>query len=461
MEGAWWSDDGDVIAALSSVVPLSRIPAAGGPPQSFTKMGSGEISHRWPQVLPGGRAVLFTATASPTGADNAKIEAISPATGEVRTLLRGGYYARYLPSGHLVYVHQGTLFGVKFDPARLEVRGTPVPLLNDLAANPVEGGGHFSFSNTGTFIYAAGKNAARGWQLAWLDQSGKIETCVSTPGLYGDPRISPDGRKIAFLDAESTIRIYDLDRGIETRLTLARDSDLPGWAPDSKHVFFKSGNGVFWSRSDGAGDPQKLFESTDSPRPYDYSVAAKRLAYHVVNSNTGADIWTVPLDLTDPDHPKLGKPEPYIQAPYDQLVPEFSPDGHWIVYRSTESGRPEIYVQPFPAAGRGKWQISTDGGLYGFWSNKGNKLFYETTDSRIMVLDYKVVGDTFVPGKPQPWSVKSDKQLPYAGLLNLDLAPDDKRFLVFSVPESAPGAQGSVHVTMLLNFFDELKRRIQ
>jgi hypothetical protein len=185
---------------------------------------------------------------------------------------------------------------------------------------------------------------------------------------------------------------------------------------------------------------------------------AERLACFEQNPDTGFDLWTLPLDLTDPDHPKPGKPEPFLSTPANEILPRFSPDGRWIAYRSDESGtNDEIYVRPFPNGSGGRWQISTGGGLYAFWSNNGRELFYETTDNRIMVVDYTVNSDSFVPGKPRPWS---DRQLFYAGSPHLDLAPDGKRFAVLALPETPPGEKGSVHVTMLLNFFDELRRRI-
>ena len=134
----------------------------------------------------------------------------------------------------------------------------------------------------------------------------------------------------------------------------------------------------------------------------------------------------------------------------------FSPDGRWIAYRSNESGTNEIYVRPFPGGRGGKWQISTGGGLYGIWSNNGRELFYETADNRIMVVDYTVNGDSFVSGKPRLWS---EKQIFYPGNSNLTLAPDGKRFAVFPMPEAAGPEKGSVHVTFLLNFLDELRRR--
>ena len=163
--GASWGEDGNIVTAIGINSPLSRIPAIGGPPQLLTKLGPGEATHRWPQVLPGGRAVLYTAASSPNSWEIANIEAVSLKTGQVKILQRGGFYGRYLPNGYLVYVHQGALFGVKFNADRMEVIGEPVPLLEDVAANSATGGGQFDFSANGAFVYASGKSAAQAWQL--------------------------------------------------------------------------------------------------------------------------------------------------------------------------------------------------------------------------------------------------------------------------------------------------------
>jgi len=218
---------------------------------------------------------------------------------------------------------------------------------------------------------------------------------TATPGTYALPRLSPDGRKLAFvLDGE--VAVYELERDTTTRLTSTRQSNAPVWAPDGRHIVFESGTSVFWTRSDGAGDPQRLLESSNNSVPWSMSSDGRRLAYFEVNPDTGFDIWTLPLDFSDPNHPRAGKPEPFLRTPADELIPMFSPDGRWIAYRSNESGSPEIYVRPFPAAGGGKWQISSGGGLYGLWSKDGHELYYETTDNRIMVVDYTVDGATFV-----------------------------------------------------------------
>ncbi len=455
--GASWGGDGTIAASLATVGPLSLIPAAGGASSPLTKLGSSEVSHHWPQFLPGGDAVLFTASSDVSLWDNANIEAISLKTGQVKIVRRGGYYGRYLPAGYLVYVRQGVLFGVKFDPGKLEVHGAPVPILQDVAANPTTGGGQFDFSDTGTFVYVAGKSAAQAWQVNWLDGSGKMEPLLAASGAYTNPRFSPDGRKLGFANG-GDIYIHDMERDTTSRLTFTGHSNVPVWAPDGKHIVFPSaGNGLFWVRSDGSANPQRLMEGQGIVVPFSLSPNGRQLAYFDISPETGYDIWTLPLDLTDPDHPRPGKPEPFLRTPADERRPRFSPDGRWIAYRSNESGGDEIYVRPFPAGSGGKWQISSGGGLNAFWSKNGHELFYETADNRIMVVDYTVNGDSFVPGKPRVWY---DKQLFRTGTSNLDLAPDGKRFAVFALPDSAPGAKASVHVTMLENFFDELKRRI-
>jgi Tol biopolymer transport system component len=244
-------------------------------------------------------------------------------------------------------------------------------------------------------------------------------------------------------------------------LTFTGHVNIAIWAPDGKHIVFPYvGNGFSfsWVRSDGSGEPQQVFHSPNLAGAWSFSPDGQWLACIERNPKTGFDLWTLPLDLSDPDHPKPGTPEPFLRTPADENVPRFSPDGHWIAYRSNESGSNEIYVRPFPDASRGRWQVSTGGGLYAFWSNNGRELFYETADNRIMVVDYSADGGTFVlKGKPRLWS---DRQLFYPGTSNLDLAPDGKRFAVLALPETTPGDKGSVHVVFFENFFDELRRRL-
>lgn len=460
--GATWSEDGTIIAALNIMAPLSKIPAGGGAPIPINRLTAGEVTDRWPQILPAADAVLFTTSSHLANQENGDIKAVSLRTGQVKVLVHGGYYGRYLPSGHLVYVRQGILFGVGFDVARLEVRGSPVPLLQNLAANATSGGGQFDISGEtsgGTLVYLSGAASAQRWRVMWLDGSGKMQPLIALPGTYTSPRLSPDGRKLSFV-IDGDAYVYDLDRATTTRLTFTRDVVTPVWAPDGRHLVVRSSSGSFtvsWIRSDGAGEPQRLMENQDVVVPWSFSPDGKHLAFQWRNSETGNDLWTLPLDLTDPEHPKPGKPELFLRTPAEELTQTFSPDGRWVAYRSNESGANEIYVRPYPNAIGGKWQISAGGGLYGLWSKNARELFYETQDNRIMVVEYTANGNSFVAGKSRLWS---PQQLFFPGNANLDLAPDGKRFVVLSMPEQAGLGQGSVHVMMLQNFFDEIRRRV-
>ena len=234
---------------------------------------------------------------------------------------------------------------------------------------------------------------------------------------------------------------------------------VPVWTPDGKHIVgsVSSNFGLDWMRSDVPGSVVHLLDSAENLVAWSFSPDGRHLAYFSRNPKTGFDLWTLPLDLTDPDHPKPGKPEPFLQTPADEIAPRFSPDGRWIAYRSNETGSDEVWVRPFPPSSAGKWQISSGGGLYGLWSSTGRELFYETADNQIMVMDYTVEGASFVRGKSRLWS---PKQLFFTGTSNLDLMPDGKHFAVLAIPESAGAEKSSVHVTMLQNFFDEARRRI-
>jgi serine/threonine-protein kinase len=457
--GASWGEDGNIVAALSQVGPLSVVPAVGGVPKLITKLPADETNHRWPQILPRAQAVLFTASPTITLQENAKIETVSLKTGKVTVLERSGYHGRYVPTGHLVYVHQGVLFGIRFDPAKPEVRGIPTPIVEDLAADPVSGSGQFDFSGaasgTGTLVYLAGKRSIQTPRVSWLDSAGNAQPLISAPGEYSQPRLSPDGGQLAFMSG-GDIYIYESERGTKTRLTFTGNANYPIWSPDGKHIAFRRDIEVWWIRSDGAGNPLKLLTNQSVPVPSSFTPDGRWLAYHDQDSATGQDLWTLPLDLSNPESPNAGKPQSFLRSGANELLPRFSPDGRWIAYRSDESGANEIYVRPFPAASAGKWQISNGGGLYAFWSKNGHELFYESSDNRIMVVNYTVASGSFVPGRPRLWL---DQRLFTLGTSNLDLAPDGKRFAVLTAPEAA-GEKTSVHVTMLLNFFDEIRRRV-
>jgi Tol biopolymer transport system component len=334
-------------------------------------------------------------------------------------------------------------------------------VIEDLSTNPLTGGGQFAFSSrptdSGTFVYLSGKHPAVSWQTAWLDSAGKFEPLHMAPGVYTNPRVSPDGNRLAIVNG-SDIFVHDLER--ETSMQLATGQvTAPVWAPDGNHLVYVSSTDryrILWVRADGTGEPVPIVESKDALLPHSFAPDG-RLAYYQRSRASRRDvIWTVPLDLTNPDHPKPGTPELFLQTTASALNPRFSPDGSWIAYSSTESGRGEFYVRPFPAARGGKWQVSNGGGgSYAFWSKNGHELFYEANGGRLMVVDYTVSRDIFLPGKPRPWTEK--QFLSGLAVPNADIHPDGKRFLVFAPLETG---KEPVQVTMLLNFFDELRRRL-
>ena len=221
--GGSWGEDGNIIAALSNRGALSRVPSFGGAPTAVTQLTSGEVSHRWPQILPGGKAVLFTSSTAGTGFDGASIEVMSLADHRRKTLQRGGTFGRYLPTsngaGHLVYISGGTLFAVLFDPDKLEVSGTPSPVLEEVAYSTAFGSAQFDFSRNGTLVYRNGKELGL-VTVQWLDSAGETQPLLAKPGSYGRPRVSPDGQRLALEVQNGLTRdtwVYDWQRDNMTR----------------------------------------------------------------------------------------------------------------------------------------------------------------------------------------------------------------------------------------------------
>jgi serine/threonine-protein kinase len=458
--GGSWGKDGNIIVG-TTLSGLVRVSSAGGTPQPLTQLKSGEATHRWPQILPDGNAVLFTSSPIAAANEGASIEVLSLKTGERKTLWRGGYYGHYLPSngshGHLIFVHQGAVFVVPFDPARLELQGTPVPLQEDVAVSPNNGTAEIDFSQNGTLVYLSG-NTGNAWPVVWLDSSGKTTPLISEPGTYLTPRFSPDGKWLALgvnTGGPGAVWRYDLQRDSMSRLSSAESLPYPVWTPDGKHIIFRSSGAINWIRSDGAGEVQELLKRSAQIIPFSLSPDGRRLAYTELSPNNATDLWTLPLDLSDPEHPKPGKPELFLGTQDNEQNPSFSPNGRWIAYYSNESGVNEVYVRPFPGPG-GKWQISSGGGYRPIWSQNDHEVFYETLtlDHQIMVADYTAKGDSFMAGKPRVWS---ETPIYDPGATNFALAPDGKRFAVFPTSDST-GKKDNLHVTFLLNFADELRR---
>jgi Tol biopolymer transport system component len=308
--------------------------------------------------------------------DESAIEVRSLRTGERKTIMRGGYYARYVPSGHLLYVHLGTLYAAPMDLKRLELTGPAAPVVEEVVSSTNGGFAQADFSQNGTLVYIRGKEASQ--TLVWIDSNGQTQPLRAAAAAYfGSVRFSPDGKRLALGWVEGgnqTLWVYEWERDTFTRLTFNPSLDgYPVWSPDGRHIIFNSVRhggvlNLYWMRADGAGEAIRLTESKTEQYPFSFSADGKRLAFMEVSPQTGFDLWTLPLEEAGSDHPKLGKPEPFLVTPFNEHRPMISPDGRWVAYQSDESGRNEVYVRPFPGPG-GKWQISNGYGTSPIWSH--------------------------------------------------------------------------------------------
>jgi eukaryotic-like serine/threonine-protein kinase len=450
--GASWGADGSIIIGGGFTHGLLRVPENGGAPTTVLDLGPGDILYRTPQILPNGKAVLFVDYRQPSGTPG-DIEVFSFADRRRKTLVRGTDFARYLPSGHLVYTHGRTLLAIPFDVNRLETHGTAVPVLTDL-----EPGNDLDFSGNGTLVYrkSVGADKARMGSIEWVDGAGKRETILAKPDVYSSLYLSPDGKRLTFVLPQPTSQdlwVYDTERDAMTRLTFGGGRYYsPLWTPDGHYIVFGAqAKGLYWTRSDGATQPQLLIQSTHALEPSGFTSDGKRLAY--VDTFGSGQIWTVPLE-DQAGQLKAGKPERFLMDQFNDTGPDFSPDGHWLAYTSNESGRNEIYVRPFPlpASGPGsKWQISNGGGIGPWWLRNSRELGYVAGD-RVMMVNYSLNGGSFVPEKP---GLVIDK----LGSDDFFPSPDGKRMAVITPLKTSETPASDHELTFLFNFFDELRRR--
>jgi serine/threonine-protein kinase len=305
----------------------------------------------------------------------------------------------------------------------------------------------------------SGRAQGGAYPITWLDASGKTVPLLAQAGTYGAPRISPDGKLVAYLAAGgkgSDLWVYDLSRGTPTQLTFTGglDSEV-AWARDSKHLVYNDGSTLWWIRADGAGQRQAILDKVQNPRPFSFAPDGRLIFTPSVGGLP--DVYTLPIDITDPEHPKPGKAEPFLTDPtIVEVDPMFSPDGKFIAYSSNESGDEAVFVRPFPGPG-GKWKVSTKGGKFPVWSAATHELFFLGSDDRIWTASYTTQGDSFSAGVPRVWSSTQVRR--NSVQQNFDISPDGKRVVMFPRPV-AEESGGNLHATFLLNFFDEVRRRV-
>jgi serine/threonine-protein kinase len=429
--GATWTQDDTIIFSPGTDTGLWQVPARGGPARVVAQPdpAKGERGYRWPEVLPGGDAVVFTlATSDIQSFDDARLVVRSLRTGEQRELIRGGSFATCTATGHLLFARAGALMAVPFDVTRRVVTGAAKPVLDGLVTYPINGAAQYALGADGTLVYIAGQAVSRQATLNWVDTTGKT-TMLGTPlAAYQAVSIAPDARYVALdIDAANAgIWLLDLERTSVTRLTLEWSNNAPFWTPDGARIGFLSARGgarrLFWQAAEGGALPEPLTPARPSQAGVgSWAPDGRVLIFSELTQESGWDIWTQAMG---------GEPclKPFLQTPFNETNPRFSPDGSWVAYESDETGRTEVYALPFPGPGR-KWRISTDGGTQPLWARDGRELFYRDGDA-IMGVTIQT-SPSFSPARPRLLFRKgSGTAQPYA----YDVAPDGLFLMIEALP---------------------------
>jgi len=441
------------------------VSASGGEPELLLALNreQRETAHAWPQFLPGGENILFTLVAS--SGSQYHLKTMSLETGEQRTVLENARQAQYLPTGHLIYeqAQTGNLMVVPFDAARIEVTGDPVPVVQQVRNNS---GGYvdFTISENGVLVYVPGsQSAAHKHRLVWVDRDGTETPVTEEDKDYRVPRISPDGKFISLSigdpGALNQVWLYDLEAESLSRLTFEEErSGSSAWSPDSKWLIFQSGGqgeGGLVRQPADRSLPQERLTSTQETggrqMPSSWSSDGKFLTFNENNTSlTGTwDIGNLSLEGD-------GEPEYIVASSATECCPKFSPDGKWLAYVSNETGRMQVYVQPFPGL-EVKWLISEEdtGGGQPVWSPDGSELFYRS-GNRTMVASIQTRGQTLTAGSPKIlFEGQYVNHSTPAGFQYYDISPDGNRFLMLKEVTLE-----TTNINVVLNWFEELKRLV-
>ena len=449
-DGSWGR--GDVILFDGGPTDTVRaVPASGGVPRGATTLDRslGETQTGWPFFLPDGRHFLFVSY-SP----REQLGAIRFGTlGSLRSKVVGHTDGRveYAPPGYLVYPNAGTLLAQPFDSRAGRTTGDPVPVGEDVAMG--DASGDFSISTRGVMAYRSEKSVQQS-RLVWMGRDGRVLSDAAPPGNYNDIALSPDGHSIAFgvlsgQPSHSDIWVRDLVRGVSSRLTFdPADEVWPVWSPDGTRIAYAVNNGgtfhMMVKAANGVGTADSLAHVPGDQGPTDWS----RDGRTILSAVFGAKGWDVYSQPADP----AGKPVVVVQTPFNEREGTLSPDGRWLAYTSSESGRPEVYVVPFPGPG-GKWQVSTAGGNYPYWRGDGRELFFRAADQTVMTVPV-TAGATFVPGTPQAL-FKMTVRLSQYGSRRWTVSADGQRFLA----NVARGDASTARFVVVTDWTAELRRR--
>jgi serine/threonine protein kinase/Tol biopolymer transport system component len=459
--GAAWGKDNTIVFARSGDSCLYRVSADGGEVKAITDLdrAQGESSHRWPQFLPGGKALLFTALGG-NGWDEFKIAALRLDTGERHiTVRKGGHTGRFVPTeqstGHLIYYRANKLLAIPFDPIHLKVIGnSPETIVEGIAESASPIGAEYSISASGSLAYVPASLRHLVRQLVWIDRKGTIEPIPDAGErsyynkIWLGLSISPDGTRAAVqVDGGTTeIWVYDIERHTMSQITNeGSSSQFPIWTQDGKRITytgFRNGlRNIYWKNADGMGEEEQLTTGENQQIPQSWSPEGE-LCFADWNPTTKQDLWILRL---------IGdrKQERFLNTQFQETEAQFSPDGHWLAYASNKTGRIEVYVQRYPETGK-TWKISREGGEVPRWSHDGSELFYRNGDKMMVVT---------IQTEPTFW--KSEPKTLFERLLEGQFGPGvvapDGRFLMIQPVEPEPSA---TKINLILNWFEELKERV-
>jgi Tol biopolymer transport system component/tRNA A-37 threonylcarbamoyl transferase component Bud32 len=456
-----WGDDGNILYSDDGV--LTQIPAGGGKASVIAKPDSGNFERYYAgaHLLPGSRQILAYLRG---GAKGSQTIALDPRDGAKKVLLPGGEFTQFIPAGaspttgYLAYydASTGALMAVPFDAERLEIRGEPVPVVEGISGYSNSPFPLMAISNSGTLLYVAGAvGQSSNLTLAWVDRNGTERAVGAPPKIYVSARVSPvDPNRIA-LNIAGEIWIYDDRRSTMDRITTSGLSGGPVWTPDGQRIVYErvppGSPAVMSAPADRSGPPTVVAANANAKAPIaPSSISADgKLIFGYYPLEKG--LWALPLN----GGPNGGKPESILESDFAKSVPDISPDEHWIAYTADDTGRAEVYVSSYPQAGP-KITISTDGGSRPRWSHNGRELFYmaggsDGATTAIMAVDV-LASPEFRASRPRKLF-----QGPYR---TYDPAPDGQRFLVIKNPALTPQDTSSRQVTIVFNWFEDLRRRV-
>ncbi len=456
--GIAWSRDDVILFGRAGMI--HRIPASGGEAIPITAVDSthGEAGVGRPSFLPDGKHFFyFRLMGNKSGIYVGSIDAKPADQGKTR-LLDSPAGVAYIPSaigkgGYLFFVRGQALMAQPFDAGRLELTGRAVQLADQVSTTLFNG--LFSISNNGVLAFATTGGNSR--QLTWYDRQGKVLGHIGEPTARDELALSPDGTLVTEGRADSqgdwVVWMLDVARGVNTRLTFEGGGGNAVWSPDGRQIVYSRAGGtspdLYLKPANGANQAELLVQSDAVKAPMHWSADGRYLLYAQRSNDRKMDLWVLPM---------MGdrKPYPYLVTPFNKTQAQFSPDGHWVVYTSNESGTVEAYVQPFPMSSGGKWPVSNGGGSQPRWSHDGKELFYFTPNETLMAVDFNASGGTVQLGIPKALfraSVLGGSGGAPTTAWRWDLSKDGQRFLINTSLEDAATSP----ITVLLNWQAAMK----